>query len=140
MLNSIYEFVKNVAFTPIMKPIYENVRVPFVNTVCKPIMETVKNCSWFGLFCEEVIKDTGNVRCMGKQFTEELCDLVGYKEVGSEVNPYFLAATGAAAATAALAGGYYWYHKRNASNKALADVKIEPKDDAPADSKIAKPH
>ncbi|HRE32258.1 MAG TPA: hypothetical protein PLD88_09825, partial [Candidatus Berkiella sp.] len=104
MLSSMCEFVKNIVFTPIIEPIYQNVRIPFVNTVCKPVLETLKKCSWFSLFCEDVIKNTGNVRCIGKQYTEELCDLVGYKEVGSEVNPCFLSVTGVAAATVALVG------------------------------------
>ncbi|MCS5711277.1 hypothetical protein [Candidatus Berkiella aquae] len=136
MLNSIYDFVKSIAFTPILEPIYKTVQIPSVTTVCKPILETIKNCSWFGLVCEEVIKETGN-RCTAKQQFQEYSEFAGYKEVGSEFNPYFLATTaaiaGAVTATAALAGGYYWYQKRNASNKKalidLVDVKIEPKNE-----------
>lgn len=128
MIQFFYDLAKTLAVkASLIKPIYETVKVPIMETICKPTIKMIQNCTLWGLWCSNVSKETGGSSCFGKQKVYELCDLTGY-----EINPY---AVGAIAVGGALlaTSGYLFYRNygKNTSNAIdysgvdLSKVKIE---------------
>ncbi|MBI2792448.1 MAG: hypothetical protein HYX61_10865 [Gammaproteobacteria bacterium] len=122
MFKSLLDLAKNVLVsTSILKPIYNNVQFPIYQRLCKPLIEMVKECSLWGLWCSLNPKDTGKTRCTEMQKIAEVCDISGY-ELSQEAIGALAIGTGALAISV---GSYFWYTRKKQQETKKVEVKSE---------------